>query len=149
MRSLVLCVVSAILFTACAPSQRGDVYSRKHAQQAHEVTYGEIVDIRNVTIEGSSDIRGAAAGGVLGYALGNAVGGGSGKKVAKAAGGVGGAMAGAKAQQKATEAQGVELTVKLETGKTYVIVQEKDDAYRVGDRVRVLRARDGTMRVRL
>jgi outer membrane lipoprotein SlyB len=44
--------------------------------------------------------------------------------------------------------QGVELEVELDDGRLMLIVQEKDDVYAVGDRIRVVEAQDGTLRVR-
>ena len=38
--------------------------------------------------------------------------------------------------------------MELDDGRLMVIVQEKDDVYAVGDRIRVIDAQDGTLRVR-
>jgi len=40
------------------------------------------------------------------------------------------------------------VEVELDDGRLMVIVQGKDDEYVVGDRVRVVESRDGTLRVR-
>ena len=153
MKRFVSTVLFAIFALTLVPqvvhAQRGDVYNSRHAQQAHEVYFGTIVDVRSVKIQGNAGVGGTVAGGALGRAAGRSIGGGSGKRAAKTAGTILGATAGRRVQQNARSAQGVELTVRLEDGKSYSIVQERDNAYRVGDRVRVLRAPDGTMRVRL
>ena len=40
------------------------------------------------------------------------------------------------------------VEVELDDGRLMVIVQEKDDEFAVGDRIRLLQSRDGTMRIR-
>jgi outer membrane lipoprotein SlyB len=61
---------------------------------------------------------------------------------------VGGAAAGSKAEEKMKIKPGIELEVEFDDGRLMVIVQEKDDEYAVGDRIRVVEAQDGTLRVR-
>jgi outer membrane lipoprotein SlyB len=59
-----------------------------------------------------------------------------------------GAAAGSAAERSASQKAGLEIEVELDDGRIMVIVQEKDDEYAVGDRVRIVQASDGTMRVR-
>ena len=47
-----------------------------------------------------------------------------------------------------TQRKALEITVKLDSGQTLAIVQEADETFNVGDRIRVLTASDGTKRVR-
>ena len=42
----------------------------------------------------------------------------------------------------------LEIEVKLDDGRLMVVVQEKDDEFAVGDRVRLLQSPDGKMRIR-
>ncbi len=58
----------------------GDVYSASEAKQVQNVTYGTIVNVRPVQIQGGDDnnVIGAIGGAVLGGFLGNTVGGGTG-----------------------------------------------------------------------
>jgi outer membrane lipoprotein SlyB len=61
---------------------------------------------------------------------------------------LGGAAAGSKAEEKLKIKPGVELEVEFDDGHLMVIVQERDDEYAVGDRIRIVEAPDGTLRVR-
>lgn len=77
-------------------SLSGDVYTASEAKQVQNVTYGTIVHVRPVQIQGGDDanVIGAIGGAVLGGFLGNTVGGGSGRSLATAAGAVAGGVAG-------------------------------------------------------
>ena len=137
-----------VLFAGgCASSTSSNVYSRKQAQKAQTVDEGEVVFVREVTIEGSKSGLGGLAGGIMGYAVGGTIGGGSGKGVARAAGAVGGAAAGAVVEEKSTRETGLEITVKLDNGEVLAIVQGADEHFDVGDTVKVLRRPDGSARV--
>jgi outer membrane lipoprotein SlyB len=59
-----------------------------------------------------------------------------------------GAAAGSAAEKARATRPGLEIEVELDDGRLMVIVQEKDDEFAVGDRVRLLRSPDGTMRIR-
>ena len=149
-RTLTVLAVAASLFAvaACGSSQGSKTYSRREAQTQQQVYEGTVLRVEDVTIEGESTVLGAVGGGFLGYALGNAVGGGSGKKIARTGGAVGGAVAGSALEKKARSSAGLELEVELDNGDLLVVVQEKDDDFAVGDRVRVIRAPNGVVRVR-
>jgi len=77
-------------------SLSGDVYSASEAKQVQRVTYGTIVNVRPVQIQGGDDNNaiGAIGGAVLGGFLGNTIGGGTGRSLATAAGAVAGGVAG-------------------------------------------------------
>ncbi len=74
----------------------GDVYTASEAKQVQNVSYGTIVNVRPVQIQGGDDsnVIGAIGGAVLGGFLGNTVGGGTGRSLATAAGAVAGGVAG-------------------------------------------------------
>ena len=59
----------------------GDVYTASEAKQVQNVSYGTIVNVRPVQIQGGDDsnVIGAIGGAVLGGFLGNTVGGGTGR----------------------------------------------------------------------
>lgn len=145
--SILLCI--AVIGTAgCGgPAHSSKVYSRNEAGKVQSVQDGEVLYVREVTIEGSKSPLGGIAGGIMGYAVGSTIGGGSGRKVARAAGTVGGAVAGAAIQEKATREVGLEITIQLDSGEVISIVQSADEKFDDGDRVRVLRRPDGSARV--
>ncbi|MBW1804824.1 MAG: glycine zipper 2TM domain-containing protein [Deltaproteobacteria bacterium] len=143
-------IIAIILLIAggCASSRSGQVYSRDQARSVHTVQLGTIEAINNVQIEGTKTKAGAIAGGAAGAALGHAVGSGSGKTIATVVGAVAGGLAGAAAEEGITKKDALEITVKLDDGEVIAIVQEMDEHFAVGDRIRVLTSDDGATRVR-
>jgi outer membrane lipoprotein SlyB len=69
------------------------------------------------------------------------------RTVGALAGAIIGGMAGAAAEEGITRQDGLEITVRLDSGRTIAVVQAADVQFRPGDRVRVLYGRDGTTRV--
>jgi len=57
-----------------------------------------------------------------------------------------GGLGGAATEEAVTRQKGVEITVKLDSGRMLAITQAADEAFQVGDRVRVL-SDGGTTRV--
>jgi outer membrane lipoprotein SlyB len=140
-RNLILCLPVVVLFTSCAQdSMTGDTFSRDEARQAQSVNTGRITSIRNVKIEGGNT-AGTVIGGVAGGALGSNIGSGRTSNTAGAIGGalVGGAL-GSHAQQAMQSRNGIEITVRLDSGGSVAVVQEVNprEQFNVGDRVRVL-----------
>lgn len=138
----------SMTITGCAPSQRGDVYSRDEARRPQHVMMGTIIALRPVKIEGTKSPIGSAAGSVAGGIAGSSVGGGRGSYVAAVLGAVAGGLIGAAAEEGLTRAQGVEITVREDSGETYAYVQalSEGEVFRVNDRVRIMTV-NGTSRV--
>jgi outer membrane lipoprotein SlyB len=141
-----LVAVIAVI-TGCASSQSGEVYSRKQAQQAQTVQLGVVEFVKEVQVEGSDSGVGTVAGGVAGAVIGSTIGGGRGSKLAALGGAAIGAITGRAVEEKTSEYTGLEITVKLDSGKVIAVVQEADVPFAVGDRVRVLSDNKGTTRV--
>ena len=136
-----LCLPVIVLFSSCAQdSMNGSTFSRDEARQAQSVNPGRITSIRNVKIEGGNT-AGTVIGGLAGGALGSNIGGGRTSNTAGAIGGalVGGAV-GSHAQQRMQSRNGIEITVRLDSGRSVAVVQEisANEQFSVGDRVRVL-----------
>jgi outer membrane lipoprotein SlyB len=142
-------VLLLVVFVACgcASNTSSNVYSREEAQKAQRVDEGEVLFVREVTIEGSKSGLGGLAGGIMGFAIGGTVGGGSGRGVARAAGAVAGAAAGSAVEKESTRQTGLEITVQLDNGEVVAVVQAADEQFDVGDSVKVLRRPDGAARV--
>lgn len=137
------CAVSITLVLAaavagCAPGLGGSSYSRDEARREQNVRLGVVESVRPVQIEGTRSGIGPAAGAVIGGVAGSGVGGGRGSSVAAVIGGVAGGVAGQALEEVGTRRNGVEVTVKLNTGAVVAIVQEADEEFRAGDRVRIL-----------
>ena len=138
---LILTAAAPLLFASCAQtSLTGDTYSRNEAGRAQSVSTGRITSIRNVAIQGNST-AGALIGAIAGGVLGNEIGSGStANNLGALGGGAVGAALGSRAQQSLSTKQGLEITVKLDSGRSISAVQEinKRESFNVGDRVRVL-----------
>jgi outer membrane lipoprotein SlyB len=140
-------VLLTALCAACAAPSSGRYYSRQEARTAWTVTQGEVIDIAPVVIEGEKTWLGTAGGGFVGYELGRAVGGGQGSQIAGAVGAVVGGVSGQAIEENLTRQNGVQISVELDKGETIAIVQADDVTFAEGERVKVLRRRDGAARV--
>lgn len=131
---------TALTMAGCQSSLKGDTYSREDARTPQVVRMGTIETLRPVKIEGTKTPVGAGAGAVVGGVAGSTVGGGRGSVVAAVIGAVAGGLLGAATEEGLTRTQGVEITVKEDSGVTRAYVQEVDEGeiFRVGDRVRIM-----------
>jgi len=129
-----------LMLAGCMSTLTGDSYSRDEARRPQTVQFGMVEYVRPVVIEGTKTGIGAATGAVVGGIGGSTVGGGKGAAVATVLGAVAGGVAGGMAEEGATKKQGVEITVRLDSGQIVAIVQQATPtaAFHVGDRVRVL-----------
>ena len=137
----------ALVASGCASGLGGDTYARGEARRAMTVQYGSVEEVRPVRLEGTKSPVGTVAGAAVGGIAGSGVGGGRGQAVATVIGAVAGGLAGSALEEGVTRKPGVEVTVRLESGQILAVVQEVGgEAFRPGDRVRVLRDA-GTTRV--
>lgn len=137
----------AVFLTGCAGGLGGGTYERGEARRAMSVEYGTVESVRAVKLEGTKTPVGVVAGAAVGGVAGSTVGGGSGRAIATVIGAVAGGVAGAAVEEGVTRKPGVEVTVRLDSGRTLAVVQEDEgEGLRVGERVRVLVDR-GTTRV--
>jgi outer membrane lipoprotein SlyB len=136
--SILLAAVAAITLAGCASSKSGSVYSREDARREQTVRMGVVESVRSVSIEGTKSGIGAVAGGAAGGIGGSAIGSGRASAVAAVAGAVAGGLLGAAAEEGLTRREGVEVTVRLDNGELRAIVQEADEPFKPGDRVRLL-----------
>jgi len=144
--AVTLIAASALLLAGCPAGLGGKDYSREQARTVQEVQMGIVESVREVSIEGTKTPIGAGAGAVVGGVAGSTVGGGRGSVIGTTVGAVLGGLGGAAAEEAATRQKGVEITVKLDSGRLLAITQAADEEFRVGDRVRVLSG-GGTTRV--
>ena len=89
-------------------------------------------------IEGTKTPIGAAAGAAVGGIAGSNIGGGKGQAVGAILGAVGGGLAGAAVEEGVTRKPGLEITVRLDSGRLIAVTQEADENFAPGERVRVL-----------
>jgi outer membrane lipoprotein SlyB len=144
-RLLVLLSLTVFL-AACASSQSGSVYSRDDARKTQTIRMGVVESVRTVRIEGTKTPIGTVAGGAVGGIAGSTIGHGRGSTVAAVVGAVVGGLAGAAAEEGITRKDGLEITVKLDNGTLLAVVQEADEQFHPGERVRLVES-GGTTRV--
>ena len=149
MRTLSILLILALMI-GCAPHYRSSGYDPADVGTPITVQKGEVENVRPAEINqgeiGFGGMTGAYAGGVAGSAIGD----GKGQALATILGVVIGAIAGSAADRAANRRQAEEITVRLDDGRTMIIVQEvsKKENLQSGDRVEVLKTGDGKMRVR-
>ncbi len=141
-KRLLVVTLAGLTLAGCAndSSLSGDVYSASEAKEVQSVTYGTLVGVRPVQIQGGEDsnVIGTIGGAVLGGLLGNTVGAGTGRNLATAAGAVAGGVAGQGIGSAMNRSQGVELEIREDDGRTIMIVQKQGPTrYSVGQRVAI------------
>jgi outer membrane lipoprotein SlyB len=129
--------------TACASSNSGSVYSRDDARKVQTVKTGVVESVRSVKLEGTKTPIGTVAGGAIGGIAGGSVGnGGRTSAVVAVIGAVAGAIAGSAIEEGVTRKDALEITVKLDGGNMIAIVQEADEAFKAGEKVRIVENAD-------
>ncbi|AIJ10142.1 MULTISPECIES: glycine zipper 2TM domain-containing protein [Edwardsiella] len=143
MKRLIIVAIATATLAGCANTSTlsGDVYSANQAKQVQQVTYGTIVSMEPVQIQAGNEanVIGTIGGAVIGGLLGNTIGGGTGRSLATAAGAVAGGVAGNSIEGAVNRTNGVQLVIRLDSGKTIAVVQKNDkQAFRVNQRVMLL-----------
>lgn len=142
-------LASTLLAGCAAPGMGGGDYNRRQVRGEMNVRLGVVETVRDVSIDarGAETGTGTLVGAGLGGIAGSTVGGGNRANAAGAiAGAVVGGLIGHAVEKGNNDRRGVEVTVRLEGGKLIAVTQEKDEEFRVGDKVRVLSGQ-GTTRV--
>ena len=142
--------VLPLILTGCATPMSSNVYSSNTAMQMQTVRYGTIQSLRGVEIAANNNDMpiGALGGAVIGGLLGSGVGGGLGRSLATAGGAIAGGIAGNAIQDNVGRQNGVEVVVRLDDGRTVSVVQPVgQELFRVGQRVQLMTAPNGTTRV--
>lgn len=150
MRFAVSVLLILVLAIGCAPHYRSSGYAPDDVGKPITIQKGEVENIRPAEIEhneesGFGGLAGAYAGGVAGSAVGD----GKGEALATVLGVVIGAIAGSSMEKGGNKREADEITVRLDDGRVFAVVQEKgSEKLQIGDRIEVLRTADGRMRVR-
>lgn len=136
--ALTFVALAASALTGCASSgMSGQSFPRSGSQAAWNVEYGEVVDVRTVEVEGEFSLLGILVGSAIGHAAGTEI---SDSRNAGTVGSVAGAVAGASIERAVTAMDGLQITVELDSGRTVAIVQDDEERFQDGERVRVLTA---------
>ncbi|MCP4955837.1 glycine zipper 2TM domain-containing protein [Photobacterium aquimaris] len=145
----VVVIASTLGLAGCAANPYGNAYNVNDARQMQQVYYGTVVRTQAVTLNGNGNGLGTLAGGAIGGILGSGVGGGKGSEIASIGGALLGGFLGNEAGNQATKRNGVNLTIKMDSGRTVSIVQQVNPQvmFQAGERVQVNESADGTSRV--
>ena len=145
--SRVLVITTLSLFViACASSNSGSVYKRDDARKVKTVKTGIVESVRTVQLEGTKSPIGSIAGGAVGGIAGSSVGSGRTGSIVAVIGAVAGGLAGSAIEEGITRKDALEITIKLDGGGLIAIVQEADEQFNPGERVRIIES-GGTSRV--
>ncbi len=134
MTTRALVPATLLLLAACA----GGTYHTEPLPVEPE--RGGIVEaVRSVPLgERGGGIAGTIVGGSAGAAVGATVGSGRGAQAATVAGAVAGSIAGHAMAAGVAGREGLELTVRLDSGRQILVVQPDGESFKPGERVRVL-----------
>jgi outer membrane lipoprotein SlyB len=139
MRKLFVVLLVPALLTGCASGLGSRDYERREARRVQEVKMGVVESIRTVKLEGTESGVGTVAGAAVGGIAGSNVGGGKGSAIGAVLGAVAGGVAGKAIEESATRTPGIEITVRLDSGRIVAVVQEDTgENFNRGDRVRML-----------
>lgn len=139
---LLLVATLSVLVAACASSNSGSVYKRDDARKVQTVKTGVVESVRSVKLEGTKSPVGTIAGGAIGGIAGGSIGHGAGSTIAAVIGAVAGGLAGSAVEEGVTRKDALEITVKLDGGAMIAIVQEADEQFHPGDKVRIIENAD-------
>lgn len=136
---VIIAGILSVTVIGCASSNSGAVYTRDEARKVQTVKTGVVEGVRQVKLEGTKTPIGTGAGAVVGGVAGGSIGGGGRTSaVAAVLGAVAGGIVGAMAEEGITRKDALEITVKLDGGGLIAIVQEADEAFNIGEQVRII-----------
>ncbi len=146
-RTLTAAALCTLALGGCAYHAGSADYRSYEVRGEQSVRFGVVESVRDVRLNARESGVGTAGGAVLGGLAGSNVGGGNGQIAGAIGGAILGGIIGQNIERSANERPGVEVTVLLDSGKYVAVVQEADEGFRNGDRVRVLSGRGGSTRV--
>lgn len=136
---LVVAVAATLLVAGCAtPSNSTMVYSQGQMRQMQQVYFGTVLAVAPVRMEGSNNELYTLGGAALGGMAGSKIGKGSGSVAGAIVGALAGGTAAMAAQRHVGGTNALQLTIRLDNGKTVSIVQEADVPFVTGQRVQIL-----------
>lgn len=134
-----LALVALVGLAGCASQgSSGQVYREGETRRAQMIEQGTVESVRTVTIQGDTNNIGTIAGGVLGGMAGSNMGGGSGRAAGAIVGAIAGGVAGQAIERNASTRAGLEITVRMDNGTMRAYVQDADEQFRPGERVRIV-----------
>lgn len=133
--SSILCC-GLLLMIGCARNISSSSYTEGTVGSVSESYPCTVVSVRKVMIEGGDSLEdnkiGAIGGALAGAAVGQAFGGGRGRTLTTVGGALAGGVGGAMAERALKSQEGLEYTVRMQSGSLRTIVQGMDGALSPG-----------------
>ena len=121
---------------ACAPRNTNTTYTGADIGRSAPVSYGVIVSMRPVTIQGGQSGVGTFGGAAAGATAGSFIGGDPRMRILGAIGGaIVGGLAGSAAEGALSTGQAVEFIIREDTGQTVSVVQTNEENFRPNERI--------------
>ena len=136
----------AIAICLCCTLVAGCALSSTARQQADgpdDVRLGVVEEVRRVPLPATGGFVGTFGGATVGGIAGGSVGSGRGSQAASVVGAIAGSVAGRALEGAATATEGLEISVRLDSGSTLLVLQPDGETFKPGERVRVLSGAKG------
>ena len=137
-RSLIPAIglVALLGMGACAPRNTNTTYTGADIGRSAQVSYGVIVSMRPVTIQGGQSGVGTFGGAAAGATAGSFIGGDPRMRILGAIGGaIIGGLAGGAAEGSLSTGQAVEFIIREDNGQTISVVQTNEESFQPNERV--------------
>lgn len=145
LKALGAAALCTLALGGCAYHGGSADYHGYQVRGEQSVRFGVVESVREVRIQPRETGVGAASGAMIGSIAGSHAGGGYHGHLAGAiAGAILGGIVGQEIERSGNQRPGLELTVLLDSGRYIAVVQEADEPFRAGDRVRILSGRGMT-----
>ncbi|MHB8390086.1 MAG: outer membrane lipoprotein [Acidobacteriaceae bacterium] len=143
--SVSLALVAALALSGCATGgYNAGSYNSGLTQQSVEL--GRVIAVRSVTAHSASG-AGGLIGGIGGAALGSQVGHGAGTVIAEIFGGIVGLVAGHQIENHLYTHPALQITIREDNGNLIAVVESGKQKFSKGERVQVIYAQSGKVRV--
>lgn len=135
--ALAVAALAGVLgLAACAPQNTNTTYSSADIGRTASISYGQIVSMRAVTVQGGNTGVGTLGGAALGGVAGSFIGGDPRTNILGAVGGaIIGGIAGNAVEKGVSQGNAVEFVIREDSGQTVAVVQTNEENFRVGERV--------------
>lgn len=132
----VLGLVALLGVSACAPRNTNTTYTGADIGRSAQVSYGVIVSMRPVTIQGGQTGVGTFGGAAAGATAGSFIGGDPRMRILGAIGGaIVGGLAGSAAEGSLSTGQAMEFIIREDNGQTVSVVQTNEESFQPNERI--------------
>ena len=132
----VLGLVALLGVSACAPRNTNTTYTGADIGRSAQVSYGVIVSMRPVTIQGGQSGVGTFGGAAAGATAGSFIGGDPRMRILGAIGGaIVGGLAGSAAEGALSTGQAMEFIIREDSGQTVSVVQTNEENFQPNERI--------------